>query len=124
MKVMKTSTAPEIVLPDALRAHLQSGARYGAAVSGGLDSTALLHALTALRPQVPFELIALHFNHGLRGAESDADEQFCRDICAQWQVPFDCDSADVRALAQARGCLLYTSPSPRDGLLSRMPSSA
>ena len=23
-----------------------------------------------------------------------------------------------------RGCLLYTSPSPRDGLLSRMPSSA
>ena len=25
---------------------------------------------------------------------------------------------------QAMGCLLYTSPSPRDGLLSRMPSSA
>ena len=24
----------------------------------------------------------------------------------------------------ANGCLLYTSPSPRDGLLSRMPSSA
>ena len=27
-------------------------------------------------------------------------------------------------LGQARTCLLYTSPSPRDGLLSRMPSSA
>ena len=27
-------------------------------------------------------------------------------------------------LVQAQGCLLYTSPSPRDGLLSRMPSSA
>ena len=26
--------------------------------------------------------------------------------------------------AQMQGCLLYTSPSPRDGLLSRMPSSA
>ena len=26
--------------------------------------------------------------------------------------------------AVLRGCLLYTSPSPRDGLLSRMPSSA
>ena len=26
--------------------------------------------------------------------------------------------------ASAGGCLLYTSPSPRDGLLSRMPSSA
>ena len=27
-------------------------------------------------------------------------------------------------IAQQLGCLLYTSPSPRDGLLSRMPSSA
>ena len=27
-------------------------------------------------------------------------------------------------LAEGEGCLLYTSPSPRDGLLSRMPSSA
>ena len=27
-------------------------------------------------------------------------------------------------LVQERACLLYTSPSPRDGLLSRMPSSA
>ena len=26
--------------------------------------------------------------------------------------------------AALKGCLLYTSPSPRDGLLSRMPSSA
>ena len=29
-----------------------------------------------------------------------------------------------RKRTQSRGCLLYTSPSPRDGLLSRMPSSA
>ena len=28
------------------------------------------------------------------------------------------------ATARVQGCLLYTSPSPRDGLLSRMPSSA
>ena len=36
-------------------------------------------------------------------------------------------SADPQALQRARTartCLLYTSPSPRDGLLSRMPSSA
>ena len=30
----------------------------------------------------------------------------------------------LMALAQRQNCLLYTSPSPRDGLLSRMPSSA
>ena len=29
-----------------------------------------------------------------------------------------------RMCLQSRDCLLYTSPSPRDGLLSRMPSSA
>ena len=32
--------------------------------------------------------------------------------------------AENRAVLYANGCLLYTSPSPRDGLLSRMPSSA
>ena len=31
---------------------------------------------------------------------------------------------DETAVSDASGCLLYTSPSPRDGLLSRMPSSA
>ena len=31
---------------------------------------------------------------------------------------------EVEGAAAAAGCLLYTSPSPRDGLLSRMPSSA
>ena len=30
----------------------------------------------------------------------------------------------LRAKQKLKGCLLYTSPSPRDGLLSRMPSSA
>ena len=31
---------------------------------------------------------------------------------------------DVKNKLYPKGCLLYTSPSPRDGLLSRMPSSA
>ena len=34
------------------------------------------------------------------------------------------DGADLVDLEQQGVCLLYTSPSPRDGLLSRMPSSA
>ena len=32
--------------------------------------------------------------------------------------------ANASLVAHPKGCLLYTSPSPRDGLLSRMPSSA
>ena len=37
---------------------------------------------------------------------------------------FTSEAYDASADAQVRNCLLYTSPSPRDGLLSRMPSSA
>ena len=45
---------------------------------GGADSVALLHALQQLYPDR--SLFAVHLNHGLRGAESDLDEQFVRDL--------------------------------------------
>ena len=52
-------------------------------------------------------------------------------LVAVWQeleLPFtenrECDPAQRGFDPQISGCLLYTSPSPRDGLLSRMPSSA
>jgi tRNA(Ile)-lysidine synthase len=53
-----------------------------AAVSGGADSTALLLALADLR-EYGFEIHAAHVNHHLRGADSDADEAFVRDLCAR-----------------------------------------
>ena len=49
--------------------------------SGGPDSTALLHALNLLRPKYQLNLLAAHVNYGLRGADSDADEQFVKDYC-------------------------------------------
>src|SRR5690349_12142832 len=45
-------------------------------VSGGADSTCLWHALTALG----YRVSALHVNHRLRGAESDAHARFCREV--------------------------------------------
>ena len=39
----------------------------------------------------------------------------------KWQMPFNTAKCMVMHIGT---CLLYTSPSPRDGLLSRMPSSA
>jgi tRNA(Ile)-lysidine synthase len=56
-------------------------------LSGGGDSTALLLAMTADRP--PGTLRALHVNYGLRAAESDADEDFCRELCARLGVALD-----------------------------------
>lgn len=53
------------------------------AFSGGADSLALLILVSAHWPAQKSRLIAAHFNHALRGGESDADEKFCREFCDQ-----------------------------------------
>jgi len=61
-----------------IRAHdlLPPGGDVLCLVSGGPDSTCLWHALGALG----YRVSALHVNHGLRGAESDADARHCREL--------------------------------------------
>lgn len=54
-----------------------------AAVSGGADSVALLRALHAIRERGPGRLCVAHFNHHLRGAESDADEAFVVELATR-----------------------------------------
>jgi tRNA(Ile)-lysidine synthase len=56
-------------------------------LSGGKDSVVLLHLLLDHQKQLGFlNLVAIHLNHDLRGAESDADEKFCKELCDQYQV--------------------------------------
>ena len=55
---------------------LRPGDRVGIGVSGGADSVALLRILAELRTKLGIEILALHFNHQLRGAEADEDERF------------------------------------------------
>lgn len=52
------------------------------AVSGGADSVSLLLALHDLvkRKKLRHRIVAAHFNHRLRGAESDADEEYVRHL--------------------------------------------
>ncbi len=64
------------------------GDRVTCAVSGGADSMALLWALYLLRDSLQITLAAAHFNHGLRGAESDRDEAFVRQFCEGYGIPF------------------------------------
>lgn len=65
------------------------------AVSGGADSVALLMGLYLLRQKLGITLEAAHFNHGLRGAESDEDEAFVRDFCDGLGITIHCGSGQV-----------------------------
>ena len=67
------------------------------AVSGGADSMALLWALYLLQEEWELNLSAAHFNHHLRGEESDRDEAFVRDFCAGYGIPLHVGSAFVTA---------------------------
>ena len=67
------------------------------AVSGGADSMALLWAMYLLKDKLDIELSAAHFNHHLRGEESDRDEAFVRDFCDGYGIPLFVSSGNVVA---------------------------
>jgi tRNA(Ile)-lysidine synthase len=92
------------VLQDITRQQmLRAGDRVGVGLSGGSDSVALLRILQVLRSKLGIRLAVLHFNHLLRGAESDADEQFVSALAADQNLPFFAGREDVLATARARG---------------------
>ena len=67
------------------------------AVSGGADSVALLDVLL----RAGYICIAAHCNFHLRGAESDRDEAFVRELCQQWNVPLEVTHFDTLSYARA-----------------------
>ena len=76
---------------------LRSGDTVVCAVSGGADSMALLWAMYLLKEKLQIQLEAAHFNHGLRGAESDRDERFVREFCNRYEIPLHVGSQQVTA---------------------------
>lgn len=76
---------------------LQSGDQVVCAVSGGADSVALLFAMYLLRERLGITLHAAHFNHGLRGEESDRDEAFVRQLCDRLDIPLFVGQGNVTA---------------------------
>ena len=84
-------------------AMLSPGQTVVCAVSGGADSVAMLHILCSLREALGVTVSAAHFNHRLRGAESDRDEAFVRKLCDDWGVPLAAASGDAAARARETG---------------------
>lgn len=66
---------------------LMPGMSVLVAVSGGPDSVGLLHVLRALAPSWKLSVSVVHCNYGLRGQESEDDEQFVRQLCGRLNVP-------------------------------------
>ena len=65
------------------------GASVLIALSGGPDSVALFRCMLELakKRDLRFDLRAAHLNHGIRGADADADEAFCVKLCRKFDVP-------------------------------------
>jgi tRNA(Ile)-lysidine synthase len=78
---------------------LSAGDRVGVAVSAGADSVALLRLLLELRSELGIVLSVVHFNHQLRGAESDDDRVFVADLATHHDLSFYESSGDVAAFA-------------------------
>ena len=66
-------------------------------LSGGPDSVCLLDllALMAERGELSVRIHAAHLNHGLRGAESDEDERFARELAERMGLPITVERRDV-----------------------------
>lgn len=102
-------TGPARDLPDIARASvarhdmLPPGSVVLAMVSGGADSTALLHLLADGALGADLRLSALHVNHSIRGADADGDEAFVRTFCERLGVPLEVEHVDVPAYAREHG---------------------
>jgi tRNA(Ile)-lysidine synthase len=88
-------------LLDHVRRHelLRPGDRIGVAVSGGVDSVALLRLLIELRQELGIVVFVVHFNHKLRGEEAEADQEFVAALAREHGLEFYCSSGNVAQLA-------------------------
>jgi tRNA(Ile)-lysidine synthase len=98
----------------------RDGQKILVAVSGGIDSMVLLHALHEMSPAHGWRLTVAHFNHQLRGRDADADERFVHKTAAALGLPFVAARGNVRALSRRRGISLEMAGRElRHGFLAR-----
>ena len=78
---------------------LRAGDRVAVAVSGGADSVALLRLMLETRDDVGLVVSVVHLNHQLRGAESDLDEAFVRELADAHRLELISRRCDVNEQA-------------------------
>jgi tRNA(Ile)-lysidine synthase len=80
---------------------LSGGEHVLVAVSGGPDSVALLVCLHKLAPELSLTLTVAHLNHGIRGTEAVADEEFVRRLSSGLNLPYLSESVNIKGLAES-----------------------
>ena len=88
------------------------------AVSGGADSMALLFAMYLLKEKLGIQVQAAHFNHNLRGEESQEDEKFVREFCHRYDIALFVGSGKVEP---GKKGLEAAARDARYGFLERLP---
>lgn len=77
---------------------IQNGDTCIIGVSGGADSVCLLNVLSSLKDVYGINLVVVHVNHCIRGAEADGDENYVRQLCDTMQIPFIIYKRDIPAI--------------------------
>lgn len=72
-------------------------------LSGGADSVCLLLLLKKMKDVFGYGLTAVHIHHGIRGSEADRDMLFCRKLCEDIGIDFECKTYDVITMAKEKG---------------------
>ncbi|MBI5359730.1 MAG: tRNA lysidine(34) synthetase TilS [Planctomycetes bacterium] len=79
---------------------LYNGDSIVVSASAGPDSTALLDILNTLSKEKRWKIHVAHLNHKIRGAESDADAEFVKNLALKYGLPFTIESIDIPSLAE------------------------
>ncbi|MBI5237439.1 MAG: tRNA lysidine(34) synthetase TilS [Deltaproteobacteria bacterium] len=93
------------IVKDTVREHgmLKNGDRVVAAVSGGVDSVVLLHALIRLRKEYGLKLTVCHLNHNLRGQGSRKDLEFVKRLSKRHGLRFIGKTLEKGSLRAKKG---------------------
>jgi tRNA(Ile)-lysidine synthase len=78
----------------------------GVAVSGGVDSVALLDILAGLREELHISMMVLHLNHGIRGEEAKRDQRFVQALSKEYALPYLDKVVDCPSYMQERSLSL------------------
>jgi tRNA(Ile)-lysidine synthase len=100
---MRTSLEQSVLAHIRERRMIGPGDNVAVAVSGGADSVALLRILEAIRRELGINLGVAHFDHQLRGQESDQDAEFVAQLARSCSVEFMLGRADVASEAKRNG---------------------